>query len=190
MTRLVFDILSYWLVGGGVGQMATFDERPVRDSLGLPCIPGRQVKGLCRQAMLEAEALFPAKMAGMTDALFGTRAEPGRPLQNDPAPAKLRFDDARLPESERESLAGHEDLIAQLYSTRRCTAMNDAGVARPRSLRFEEVVVPLKLVAGVQSLREAPEDWSEMLSTALPLLNAIGSDRTRGLGRVIVSLED
>lgn len=189
MTRLVFDIRSWWLVGTGGGEMATFDDRPIRDDLGLPMIPGRQVRGLCRQALLEAEALFP-DLAGVTELLCGTRAQPGAPLLDDPRPGCLRFDSARLPDDERAALAGRDGLIGQLYSTRRSTAMTAAGVARPRSLRFEEVVVPLTLTAGVTPLAGAPSDWKDRLRRALPLLTAVGSDRTRGLGRVIVTLED
>lgn len=189
MTRLVFNILSFWLVGSGAGEMATFDARPIRDALGLPVIPGRQVKGLCRQAMRDAESLFPDTLSEMTVALFGDRADPGKPLRNNPNPSTLRFDDARLPENERAALVGHDDLIAQLYCTRRSTAMTEMGVARPHSLRLEEMVVPLRLEAGVSALSGAPIDWQNKLREALPLLNAVGSDRTRGLGRVIVTLE-
>lgn len=187
--KLIFRILSFWQVGTGAGEMGIFDERPIRDPLGLPFIPGRQVKGLCRQAVRDAET-FCVAAAGTADALFGTRAGPGKPLLDDPKPGVLRFEDARLPVAERAALAGRHELICGLYRTRRSTAMTAAGVARPHSLRFEEVAIPLTLEAEVSRPDKADDDWMADLRTALPLIVALGSGRTRGMGRVIVTMED
>lgn len=182
MEILEFNILSYWQVRSGAGDMGTFDARPVRDAQGMPVIPGRQVKGLCRQAVYDAAKLFKAEYEGVLPILFGgTTSAKGEPIAG-----VLRFDDARLPEAHYQAIAGKPNLIAGLFVTRRNTAMTKDGVARPHSLRFEEMVVPLTLEANVEALAEAPSDWKEKLTKALPLLNAVGSDRTRGLGRVIV----
>lgn len=193
--RLVFDILSFWQVGTGSGAMGTFDSRAARDPLHLPLIPGRQVKGLCREAMREAETFASVTnvKSGTTEALFGNRALPGQPLLDDPRPAALRFSDARMRPEERDALRGKDDLIACLYQTRRSTAMTETGTALPHSLRFDEVVIPLTLEAIVTVVPDAAPndviDWDTHLRAALGLLNAVGSGRTRGMGRVIVTLE-
>lgn len=191
--RLVFNILSFWQVGTGEGDMGTFDSRAARDPLGLPLIPGRQVKGLCRQAMHDAEELgIPGIVKGTTRLLFGTRAAAGAPPLDDPTSGLLRFSDARLPEAIRTDLQGNEALIGGLYQTRRSTAMTDKGVARKHSLRFDEVVVPLTLEATVTRngtdapADGSPADWEKLVEAILPLISAIGSGRTRGMGRVIV----
>ncbi|MBD1206738.1 MAG: hypothetical protein H9533_21765 [Rhodobacteraceae bacterium] len=197
--HLKFRILSFWQVGSGAGSMGTFDSRAARDPDGLPVIPGRQVKGLCRQAVHEAEAMqLPGVPDGTANRLFGTRL----PLQSrgrdrgrsssadeDPLPGVLRFSDAQLPEVTRSALIGQPGRIAALYSSVRSTSMTEKGIARPHSLRFDEVVIPLDMMAEVAPLGPGAGDWQTAIRAALPMLNAIGSGRTRGLGRVIVTLE-
>jgi len=188
MPTLRFEILSYWQVGSGTTEMGTFDSRAARDALDLPMIPGKQVKGLCRQAVVDALSIkVPDLPEDSETTLFGTRALIGQPLLDNPSPANLRFDDARLPQADRDALAGKPERIAQLFRTRRSTAMTPEGVAKPHSLRFDEIVIPLTLEAEVTPLDGAPPDWEARLTKALPLLNAVGSGRTRGTGRVIVS---
>ncbi|MGQ0566600.1 MAG: RAMP superfamily CRISPR-associated protein [Gemmobacter sp.] len=189
--RLVFRFLSFWQVGTGEGAMGTFDSRAARDPDGLPLIPGRQVKGLCRQAVYDAAAMgVPHVDRKAVVSLFGTRSLPGRPLHDETTAGLLRFSDARLPDNDRAALRGKADLIAGLFQSRRSTAMTDTGTARPHSLRYDEVVLPLVLVADVTPLPGVNVgNWRKSLTDALPLLNAVGSGRTRGLGRVIVTAE-
>ena len=183
MATIVFDILSFWQVGSGSGEMGTFDSRAARCGKGLPVIPGRQVKGLCRQAVRDAEALGMVA-AGTGAVLFGRQ-----PPSGDPNPATLRFGSAGLPQQDRDALIGQPDLIGALFVTRRSTAMNARGTARRHSLRIDELVIPLRLQADVLPLDRAPADWPEMLARALTLLTAVGADRTRGLGRTVAWLE-
>lgn len=188
--RLIFDIRSFWHVGTGSGDFGSYDSRVARDSRGLPFIPGRQVKGLCRQAVLDAESIgVPNVSKGAATQLFGSRAAIDQPLLDDPNPGVLRFFDARLPDVDRNALMDQKTLIDQLFRTRRSTAMTVDGVAKKHSLRFDEIVIPLTLEAIVTPLCGAPKKWDVTLTQALPLLNAVGSWRTRGMGRVVVSLE-
>lgn len=199
MIRLKFRILSYWRVGSGSGTMGTFDSRAARCPNGLPIVPGRQVKGLCRQAVYEAEALkLPWVPEGTSNHLFGMRLigrdggrDRARPriVDEDPVPGVLRFSDAQLPDETRAALVGHPERIAALFGSVRSTAITEKGTARSHSLRFDEVVLPLDLTAEVAPFSPAARDWEKAIRAALPLLNAIGSGRTRGLGRVIVTLE-
>lgn len=187
--KLVFEILSFWQVGTGEGLLGGADSRAARDCDGLPYIPGRQVKGLCRDAVLRTET-FGKITAGMSDALFGSRAAAGGPLLSDPSAGCLRFGSARLPKSDRNALRGQSALIAELFQIRRSTAISDQGTALAGTLRSDEIVIPLTLEAPVSPLEGAPESWRDELETALPLLNGIGSGRSRGLGRVIVTLAE
>lgn len=182
----MFRVLSFWQVGSGAGEMGTFDSRPMKED-GLPVIPGKQVKGLCRQAVREALAMKLPSVPGDSEiCLFGERSPPGQPLLDVPKPGDVRFDTARLPKADRDALAGQAALIAGLYRTRRSTAMTENGIAKPHSLRFDEVTIPLTLGAAI----ELSDGDAGILRAALPLIEALGSGRTRGLGRVIVTLED
>lgn len=183
MAVIVFDILSFWQVGSGSGDMGTFDSRAARNDQGLPVIPGRQVKGLCRQAVRDAEK-FGLVGAGTGRAMFGDQ-----PPVGDPTPGALRFASAELPEADRAALIGRHDLITALFVTRRSTALNNQGTALRHSLRMDELVIPLRLRAEVWPLPSVPADWQEMLARALTMLTAVGADRTRGLGRTLAWLE-
>lgn len=195
--QLTFRLLSFWQVGTGGGEMGTFDSRAARDPLGLPLIPGRQVKGLCRQAVYDAELMrIEGVPAGSSTRLFGTRSlgtdDDGSGAPIEPADHEqgcLRFTDARLAEADRQALGGRPEAIAQLYVSRRSTAMNERGTAKAHSLRYDELVIPVNLIATVTAAHFAPADWQTILKAALPLINAVGSGRTRGLGRVIVKAE-
>ncbi|WP_232023988.1 hypothetical protein [Sulfurivermis fontis] len=109
-------------------------------------------------------------------------------------PAILRFSDAVLPADIADYLAGRADLREQLFRPLFSTAIDHAsGTARESSLRGMEAVIPLQLTATVQPLADCSQlgyDWREIIRRALPLIRGIGADRSRGLGRAVVTLEE
>lgn len=184
---VTFRILSYWRIGTGRGDASTLDSRCARDRHGLPFLPGRSVRGLLREAVREASEFDPDIPDRAEIALFGSRAKPGEEASDVTRPGTLRVEDATLGEDETAALMGRDDLIAGLFAAKRATAMEKTGTARPHSLRFDEVALPVTLQARISPLDAAPSGWEAMLGAALPLIRAIGSHRTRGLGRVIVT---
>jgi len=55
-------------------------------------------------------------------------------------------------------------------------------------------VVPLTLYATIETVATATHsghgaDWPELLEQALPLIRAVGAQRSRGLGRATLTLE-
>ncbi len=189
MMRITFRILSFWRVGTGGGRGGALDAVCARDPDGMPLVPGRQVRGLLREAVRDGEALkwIDGKGKSIETLLFGSR-QSGEEMQPQTRPGTLRFESALLPEAERQALRGNDDLIARLFAVRSTTAIDPAsGTAMPRSLRAEEVAIPLTLEARVHPLPGAPGNWREHLQTALPLIRGLGSGRRRGLGRVIVT---
>lgn len=183
-----FELLSFWRVGTGEGEAAGYDATCAKDELGLPKIPGKQVRGLFREAvrdLCEIKGWDPKEVEN----LFGSRAIAGQPLLNDTSMGCLRFDDARLPLQERQLLSDFPALIPGLYRNKRSTALlRDKGVAKQHSLRFEEVAIPLVLRTTVRLIGAAPEEWDGCLKDAAHLIRAVGGGRSRGLGRVIVSV--
>ena len=49
--RLKIDIQSYWHPSTGRGQGSDVDALAHRDKDGIPCLPGRTIKGLLRDAV-------------------------------------------------------------------------------------------------------------------------------------------
>jgi CRISPR/Cas system CSM-associated protein Csm3 (group 7 of RAMP superfamily) len=192
MTCMVanFRVLSFWRVGTGRGELGTLDSHCARDDLGLPVIPGRSVRGLFREAVREAAALGLLGDNSAETKLFGTRLGGTLTLGDEPEAGTLRFEDARLPTETRTLLAMAPALASKLFTTKRSTAMDRfTGAAKPRSLRFDEVALPVDLVAPVDLLFGAPADAFNILETVAPLIRGVGSQRTRGLGRVIVTVK-
>ncbi len=100
-------------------------------------------------------------------------------------------------ESENSSEAGSNsqqnelDLftLQSLFTYVASTAIDSRGVAREHSLRVSEVTVPMDLTCQVRG----PDDdlsWVEDLRASLPLLRALGKRRSRGYGRVEVTMEE
>lgn len=184
--KIHFRILSYWRVGTGRTLGGALDAICARDADDLPYIPGRQVRGLFREAVTDATQLN--WISGSEVDLFGE----GLPIEGDEVqsgtkPGTLRFESARMLIADRRALSNHRDLVSRLFLTKRSTAIDPTtNNALSNSLRFEEVAIPLKLETEVTALDRAPADWADRLEKAAPLIRAIGSGKTRGLGRTIV----
>jgi hypothetical protein len=198
---LVVRIDSYWRAGTGRGAAGRLDALCIRDRDGLPCLPGRAVKGLLRDAVDRAEQwgwFAHRPRPALTTRLFGEegfrRTEDGSPDMTRPYPAAasgcLRVSNAVLPPGDRAWLKKEPQLIAHLFGTMNSTAIrHDTGAALDRSLRAEEVAMPMTLEAEIAELGGgAPPDWPEVLALAIPLVRAVGSGKSRGLGRCHVSL--
>ncbi len=191
---LTLDIKTYWHPGGGRGGGFVVDALAHRDSNGLPTLPGRHLKGLLREAVEFAENLHWSGYAYLPQMLFGERTK--NALNATPTSGCLRISDATLPNEVGTWLASEAGraLIPNLYRKLYATAVDQvSGAAVDRSLRGIEVVVPVTLQARIDPIigREAPpEAWLDRLKQILPLIDAVGAHRTRGLGRAVLSLEE
>ncbi len=210
--RLTFSLLSYWHVGTGKGAGPTYDAVVIRTPAGLPYLPGKAIKGLLREATETARKagviagdleritwLFgtsldanPVLEEGSQDVRNSTRENELEQARFRTKPGHLFFSSAVLGDTEEEARrweawafrnpAQREHLFREFSSTR----IDNEGLAQNRTLRTIEVVVPLTLHATVQG----PEgDWPDLLQAALPFVHGVGAHRTRGMGRVQVTLE-
>lgn len=205
---LRLDLLNYWHAGSGTGSGQHLDALCLRDRDGLPFLPGRQLKGLLRHAVRRAEAwgwyrdLSPADMT-LEALLFGSNSQEDNRYQTEPG--LLQVDNACLATTEHDWLAlpeqalEREQLFAELFST----ALNDDGTARDHSLRGLEVCLPVSLSATLTldatalnpARRTAQHNWLaqtdpwQALRLALPLIDAIGAHRSRGLGEARLTLD-
>ncbi len=190
--QLKIQFTSYWHAGGGRDAGSVLDALVHRDVNGLPVVPGRHLKGLLRDALERAESWAWQGYAGLATTLFGARTQSA----SGPTPTSgcLRIGDGVLPPDIARWLGSEAGahLRPGLYRALYATAIeHDSGVARDYSLRGIEVTVPLDLTAVVEEIpgRETPENWMAQLSEVLPLIDALGAYRSRGLGRVQLQLE-
>lgn len=189
---LKIEFLDYWHVGSGRGSGSHLDALVEKDSDGLPFVPGRMLKGLMRDAVYRLDSwnlLIPPQ----TEKLFGTAgfAEGGTPRE-DTQPGCLSFPDARLPDDLRVWLKSNGQARQALFGEFFSTAIeHDSGTAKGRTLRGIEVVIPVTLEAEIEYINKAQPaaDWEKTIGYAIPLIRAIGSNRTRGLGRCTLTME-
>jgi len=191
--KLTVDLKNYWHAGGGRGAGSVYDAIVHRDSDGLPVLPGRHLKGLLRDACIRAEAWgWKGFEPGATASLFGqvTEATSSRP----PKPGSLRVSDAVLPDDVARWLAADgQDYLPHLFRGLYSTAVeHETGTANEHSLRGMEVTVPLSLTAVIEPIpgKQPPKDWSQRIGCILSLIDAVGAHRSRGLGRVVLTVEE
>lgn len=199
---LEIRLLSYWRAGTGRGQAGSLDAVCRRDEFGLPMLPGKHLRGLLRDAVDKAHQLNWTKVPA--ERLFGSRSKTSAEvsegaLLKGQAPEDLetrrgvlRIESAVLPEAERNAIAAlGDDLAPLLFAVKRSTEIDvETRAAKPKSLRAEEVALPVTLEARVHAMEPVGNDLWQALHAALPLVRAVGADRTRGLGRCILTARD
>ena len=191
---LKIDVRGYWHAGTGRGGGAVVDAVVHRDPSGLPVLPGRHIKGLLRDALERAEAWNWDGYTGLADHLFGQRSERIAPGVV-PNPGCLRVSDGCIDRSLAHYLGSPNGKhhVPRLFRSLHSTAVDhETGSARDHSLRGIEVAIPLQLYARIEVITGADSpspDWRERLRDVLPLIDAVGAHRTRGLGRAVLSLE-
>ena len=187
---LRFDLRSEWHVGTGREGGAYADSLVLKDQHALPMLSGKSIKGLLRQAFheaLELQWLEGADNHTLTQ-LFGCE---GVRTQ---AQGTLRISSATLSPTEIAYFNANPKDKEHLYLVRQATAIDShTGAAKEGSLRAIETVVPLALHAHLElnaTSAEIQQQFAYWLSNVLPLINSVGGKRRRGLGDVIVTVEE
>lgn len=207
---LRLDLANYWHAGSGRGSGYHLDTLCERDTDALPILPGRQLKGLLRHAVRRAEAwgwltdhLLPeGPLRHHETLLFGSASQSVE--RSNTQPGMLHVDSARLSAEERQWLAADEqaELRVELFGELFSTAINEQGSAQRYSLRGTEVCIPVTLEAPLalaltsqhEAVREQQKQYVQSgvgwqaLTAALPLVDAIGAHRSRGLGEARLEL--
>jgi CRISPR/Cas system CSM-associated protein Csm3 (group 7 of RAMP superfamily) len=182
---LTIDITSFWHIGSGHGRGGDVDAVVLRDTAGLPYIPGKTIKGLLREAVQIAED-NGRLAAGSVLEWFGKSMD--EKAKSPEIRGKLWFDNAHIETQDRDVLVKNTELQAGLYVSIASTKIDsESGVAKDETLRSREVVVPLTLQTHIHG----PDDigWVTILKTALPLVRMLGVNRHRGLGRCSMTIQ-
>jgi len=203
MYQLKFNIHTYWRAGTGRGAGALLDEMVHKDANGLPSLPGRTVKGLLRDAVFRAEEWGQVSSGSTINWFGGNALEKGETESRlEIKPGALGVSDALLDDAVRKYLIGllkdknqnrqstgkslRQGFFHKIYAT---AIEHKSGSAKDKSLRGMEVTIPLTLTAQLHVLQPLnDEHWASHLEKCLPLIRALGTSRSRGLGRVTVEL--
>lgn len=210
---LRIDFQGFWHVGSGKGRGHYLDEECLKDNYGLPYVSGKQLKGLLRHAVRRAEdwgwyqeLKLPQQNEGAATTfeslLFGSASQQEGRFET--SAGMLFVDNATLKAEEYEFLKAAEQaslrqyLYEPLYSTR---IDSETGTAVDMSLRGTEVALPVSLYAeltlkttaldeqlAIQQKEMLESNPWQIIEKALPLIDAVGAHRSRGLGESVLSL--
>ncbi|MCC6167156.1 MAG: hypothetical protein IT329_08025 [Caldilineaceae bacterium] len=203
--------------GSGGGTAGLVDTEVEHDSLGLPLVRGRTLKGLLNEECANILYSLGEALRARPAALQPWQAAAGRlfgaPGSHGDAMAALTFGDGRLPNPIREAVReaqrpsrdrlvlDPEMVLTSLTAVRRQTALDRWGAPQEGTLRALRVVLR-------QTIFEAPllyrrtfsaqdPDGSAALADDLALLAACvrgwrrgGASRNRGLGKLRATLRD
>lgn len=169
------EFYSNWHCGSGLSAGADVDSLVIKDTDGLPFIPGRTLKGLLRDAATQ--------LYGENDKIknmFGVSDD-----EKEPDFSGCFFKDAKLSENERDYII-QNNLSDYLYQTFASTAIEN-GIAKPASLRKIETVVPCVLEGEILDIPD--EEHIKILNKAMMFIKRIGTGRNRGYGRCDIRKE-
>lgn len=183
-----FSIQSPWHIGSGEEGGAYADSLMLKDGVGLPYVPGKSIKGLFREAFMQAAEnhwFDGALDESAIHTLFGHEGN------NTFTQGVLHFSSATLSEPEQAYFHNNKKSSAQLFRVVQSTAIEfTSGVAKNSSLRALEVAVPMDLQATVSwDVNPYQDQLASWLSACSCLILALGAKRHRGLGVVRVELQ-
>lgn len=179
------EFFSYWHIGSGLTGSTYADGLVLKDTNGLPIIPGKILKGLLREAAETLNQLAPDMVkVDFINHVFGSKPKKVNGVEEDTNKkedaAQCFFRTATLSQNLVEKLRNDANLKAGLYQTLASTAIDDEGQALTNSLRLLEVSVPLVLYATIEDF---PSHYQEQLNYCLKWVKQMGINRNRGLGR-------
>ena len=187
---------SLWHIGSGESRGADVDMTVLKDHYGFPYIPGKTMKGIIKDAMLDSFGIDDHN--NITTRIFGTENNPDNPDDN--ANGECYFTNAELSSSFKKELIGNKDNLLEFLFIREAktsispndrrnndsiTGIHGNGVAKDGSLRTFEVAVPVILYGEVLNI---PGEITKNFEDALGMIKRLGVGRNRGYGSCTVEL--
>ena len=168
------EFFSNWHCGSGLAAGADVDALVIKDSNGLPYVPGRTLKGLLRDA-----AANLSLDNDTVSTIFG--------VSGDEVGHKTGcsfFGNATLPSTQYQYIV-EQGLAPHLYQTFASTRIDENGIAKDNTLRKIETVVPCKLEGEILNV---PDGAEQTLKDAMCFIKRMGTGRNRGYGRCKISI--
>jgi CRISPR/Cas system CSM-associated protein Csm3 (group 7 of RAMP superfamily) len=186
--RYTLTFLSDWHAGSGLSIGAKADASVIKDANGLPFLPGKTIKGLLKDALMDIMEAQPTRV-NCSDILELFGGVLGRDCldaevkthNEETTNGRLFFSNANFEFDLSDSENAH--LKEYLYRTQASTAINERGTAIKGSLRVIETTIPLELYGFISQREAFSEHTLNLLDMAMRWTRHIGQNRNRGLGR-------
>jgi CRISPR/Cas system CSM-associated protein Csm3 (group 7 of RAMP superfamily) len=146
--------LSDWHAGSGLSSGAEADAVVIKDAKNLPYLPGKTIKGLVKDALLD----------------LGNNS--------DVIDSKLFFSNAIVEKHTEKEIT--EEMSHHLYRNLASTTIDENGIAKSGSLRTMEVCIPIELEGYIDGVEG---DDVKYFEKAFKYIRNLGVNRNRGLGR-------
>jgi CRISPR/Cas system CSM-associated protein Csm3 (group 7 of RAMP superfamily) len=177
------EMLSDWHIGSGLDGGADADLLVLKDENNLPYIPGKTIKGLLKDSLMDiADLEHKNGVKKRIESLFGKEVVENKKIVGS-EPGTLFFSNAEINSAERNDIISN-NLSSQLYKNIASTQIDDKGIAKKSSLRTMQVCIPVSL-EGEISGEEIDDALFEM---AFKWTRQLGVNRNRGLGRCKISI--
>ncbi len=175
MTDINYTItfFSDWNCGSGLSAGPESDSLVKKNRDGLPYVPGKTIKGLLKDA---ARELFEED-TGFIESCFGNKAE----TRNESADYEFFYSNSEFTSGLTTYFKSNPMEKDKLFRTVPSTSIDEnTGVAKNKSLRTMEVVIPLTLTGFISNI---PDGYEEKMKDCLKMIKRLGTKRNRGLGR-------
>ncbi|WP_170020702.1 RAMP superfamily CRISPR-associated protein [Campylobacter sp. RM16190] len=171
--RYELKFFDYWHAGSGLSGGAALDNYVIKDSRGLPYMPGKTIKGLAREV---AEMFWDESKIHKC---FGKQSDQKGQDSDDTTMGECYFSNATIEESVAEEITAN-NLTQNLFDLISSTRIDENGIAVDKSLRDTEVTIPVTLQGSIDNISQ---DDMEDMKKALKMIKRAGLNRNRGLGR-------
>lgn len=187
------QLLSEWHIGSGLSGGVAADAIVLKDHDGLPYLPGKTIKGLLRDALMEIHEVQSNKstlediqiLLGEENNTQDTSDGNEAICQNDFG-TNAHFSNAILSEQERNEII-ENNLAPYLYRNLSSTKINNKGLAEDKSLRAMEVCVPVILNGSIHGISQ---EQQKLLEMAMRWTRRLGLKRNRGLGKCVFNFKN
>lgn len=195
-TKITYYIsfLSDWHIGSGLGSGANADNVVIKDKNKLPYIPGKTIKGLLKDALLDIHEMQSDLVRESTiDEIFGyqrgKRSYPGKAFFSN---LSLDFNDQEWLNYNEQELENKGELSEKpmksfLYRQFSAIKINDKGVTENGSLRTIECCIPLTLEGHISG--EINQEQIDAIHKGFKMIRCLGAHRNRGLGRCKIEIK-
>lgn len=172
------EFFSNWHCGSGLAAGADVDALVVKDSYGLPYVPGKTLKGLLREAAEELNG-----KSNLVNKIFGMSGDEKLSEADNQRVGEAFFGNATLQDGPTIAAS---NLTPYLYQTFSSTAIDEnSGIAKDNTLRKIETVVPCILEGEIKNI---PVEGQSLIGEAMQLIKRMGTGRNRGYGRCKISV--
>ena len=172
---LKIEFQSDWHIGSGAGIPGSVDRQVLRDSQGLPYIPGKTLTGILRDA---AEFITDIRGEKVSLKLFGNQLDDETAQR-----AKIGISSAELPKNIRDYILANDLTSALFYVQPGIKIDPKTGCSEKDHLfSIEKVRHECVLYSEVFFLEELSDDETKLLNDAVKAVRRLGGKRRRGAG--------